>query len=103
VSGRSRAESQVGVRLMGVWRVSYSNIQEFFFPRGALRAQACAYYRVKSPFKSFSFLQGAGWVVCACRRVLSCTAALWRCDTVSDTITATGVTAARDERGASYT
>jgi hypothetical protein len=31
VSGRSRAESQVGVRLMGVWRVSYSNIQEFFF------------------------------------------------------------------------
>jgi hypothetical protein len=32
VSGRSRAESQVGVRLMGVWRVSYSNIQEFFFP-----------------------------------------------------------------------
>jgi hypothetical protein len=30
VSGRSRAESQVGVRLMGVWRVSYSNIQEFF-------------------------------------------------------------------------
>jgi hypothetical protein len=31
VSGRSRAESQVGVRLMGVWRVSYSNIQDFFF------------------------------------------------------------------------
>jgi hypothetical protein len=31
VNGRSRAESQVGVRLMGVWRVSYSNIQEFFF------------------------------------------------------------------------
>jgi hypothetical protein len=31
VSGRSRAESQVGVRLMGVWRVSYSNIQEIFF------------------------------------------------------------------------
>jgi hypothetical protein len=31
VSGRSRAESQVGVRLMGVWRVSYSNIQEFFY------------------------------------------------------------------------
>jgi hypothetical protein len=31
VSGKSRAESQVGVRLMGVWRVSYSNIQEFFF------------------------------------------------------------------------
>jgi hypothetical protein len=30
VSGRSRAESQVGVRLMGVWRVSYSNIQEIF-------------------------------------------------------------------------
>jgi hypothetical protein len=38
VNGRSRAESQVGVRLMGVWRVSYSNIQEFFFtlPPGAL-------------------------------------------------------------------
>jgi hypothetical protein len=33
VNGRSRAESQVGVRLMGVWRVSYSNIQEFFFTR----------------------------------------------------------------------
>jgi hypothetical protein len=33
VSGRSRAESQVGVRLMGVWRVSYSNIQEFFITR----------------------------------------------------------------------
>jgi hypothetical protein len=31
VNGRSRAESQVGVRLMGVWRVSYSNIQDFFF------------------------------------------------------------------------
>jgi hypothetical protein len=39
VSGRSRAESQVGVRLMGVWRVSYSNIQEFFFQ---LKARAKA-------------------------------------------------------------
>jgi hypothetical protein len=34
VSGRSRAESQVGVRLMGVWHVSYSNIQEFFLYSG---------------------------------------------------------------------
>jgi hypothetical protein len=43
VSGRSRAESQVGVRLMGVWRVSYSNIQEFL-----LRERACACARPNS-------------------------------------------------------
>jgi hypothetical protein len=39
VSGRSRAESQVGVRLMGVWRVSYSNIQEFSFYYYLLRVR----------------------------------------------------------------
>jgi hypothetical protein len=64
VNGRSRAESQVGVRLMGVWRVSYSNIQEFFFFACCLLRGARQRVRVRRQRVSISACAGSCYCYC---------------------------------------